>query len=292
PGVAPYLFFASYLAALTGVGLGAHFADRQLPLTDRGRWTIVAGCIAACTVLALVVLLVHPLLPSLVMQPGRLTPFAVWTGGVLNGAVAVWALWSWRRRLRASGSQRGFVNLLALAAFIWVLGLIGFLLFPYRYAISWYLAGVARPIGVLMIFVALLREQVWLYREARARLRDLGQLNQAGQALVTTIDASETIRPIAAQGLTIMRADASILFRLDTRAQVLRAVTSCGGPSPRLNDFELPIGRGASGLAAPEQQPVGTSDIPTDAAPGRPGHVGVRPARGAVTGPSPRSLRR
>src|SRR5213593_2071082 len=37
PGVAPYLFFASYLAALTGVGLGAHFADRQLPLTDRGR---------------------------------------------------------------------------------------------------------------------------------------------------------------------------------------------------------------------------------------------------------------
>src|SRR3989454_200982 len=146
PGVAPYLFFASYLAALTGVGLGAHFADRQLPLTDRGRWTIVAGCIAVCTVMALVVLLVHPLLPSLVMQPGRLTPFAVWTGGVLNGVVAVWALWSWRRRLRASGSQQGFVNLLALAAFIWVLGLIGFLLFPYRYAVSWYLAGVAgRP---------------------------------------------------------------------------------------------------------------------------------------------------
>src|SRR5207244_11711290 len=60
--------------------------------------------------LPILVLLVHPLLPSLVMQPGRLTPFAVWTGGVLNGVVAVWALWSWRRRLRASGSQQGFVR--------------------------------------------------------------------------------------------------------------------------------------------------------------------------------------
>src|SRR6266478_398737 len=243
PGVAPYLFFASYLAALTGVGLGAHFADRQLPLTDRGRWTIVAGCIAVCTVMALVVLLVHPLLPSLVMQPGRLTPFAVWTGGGLNGVVAVWALWSWRRRLRASGSQHGFVNLLALAAFIWVLGLIGFLLFPYRYAVSWYLAGVARPIGVLVIFVALLREQVWLYSEARARLRDLGQLNQAGQALVT----------------------------------------SCGSASLRVNDLELPIGRGASGVAALEQQPVWTSNVHTDAALRLPAHVGVRLAREELT---------
>src|SRR6266436_4110938 len=283
PGVAPYLFFASYLAALTGVGLGAHFADRQLPLTDRGRWTIVAGCIAVCTVMALVVLLVHPLLPSLVMQPGRLTPFAVWTGGVLNGVVAVWALWSWRRRLRASGSQQGFVNLLALAAFIWVLGLIGFLLFPYRYAVSWYLAGVARPIGVLVIFVALLREQVWLYSEARARLRDLGQLNQAGQALVTSLDASEIIRTIAAKGLTIMRADASILFRLDTRAQVLRGVTSCGSASLRVNDLELPIGRGASGVAALEQQPVWTSNVHTDAALRLPAHVGVRLAREELT---------
>ncbi len=283
PGVAPYLFFASYLAALTGVGLGAHFADRQLPLTDRGRWTIVAGCIAVCTVMALVVLLVHPLLPSLVMQPGRLTPFAVWTGGVLNGVVAVWALWSWRRRLRASGSQQGFVNLLALAAFIWVLGLIGFLLFPYRYAVSWYLAGVARPIGVLVIFVALLREQVWLYSEARARVRDLGQLNQAGQALVTSLDASEIIRTIAAKGLTIMRADASILFRLDTRAQVLRGVTSCGSASLRVNDLELPIGRGASGVAALEQQPVWTSNVHTDAALRLPAHVGVRLAREELT---------
>src|SRR5262245_53709890 len=79
------------------------------------------------------------------------------------------------------------MNLLALAAFVWVLGLVGFLLFPYRYAVSWYLAGVARPFGVGVIFVALLREQVWLYSEARARVKDLEQLHQAGQTLMTTL---------------------------------------------------------------------------------------------------------
>src|SRR5262249_50304947 len=138
-------------------------------------------------VIALMVRIVSPLLPSLVMPLGRLTPFAVWTAGILNGAVAMWALWAWRRRLRHAGTQQGFVNLLALAAFVWVLGLVGFLLFPYRYGISWYLAGVARPFGVGVIFVALLREQVWLYSEARARVKDLEQLHQAGQALMTTL---------------------------------------------------------------------------------------------------------
>jgi hypothetical protein len=79
------------------------------------------------------------------------------------------------------------VNLLAVAACVWVVGLVGFLLFPYRYAVSWYLAGVARPFGVGVIFVALLREQVWLYSEARARVNDLEQLHAAGQALMTTL---------------------------------------------------------------------------------------------------------
>src|SRR5712691_11917162 len=191
PGVAPYFFFASYVAALTGLGLGNHYANRQLPLTDRGRLMIVVGTVALSVLIVFSVLIVHPLLPPLVMRPGRLTPFAVWTAGIVNGGVALWALGGWRRRLSATGSQHRFVNLLALAAFVWVLGLIGFLLFPYRYGVSWYLAGVARPVGVGVIFVALLREQVWLYSEARARLRDLEQLHQAGQALVTSLDASE-----------------------------------------------------------------------------------------------------
>ncbi|HEU5197122.1 MAG TPA: hypothetical protein VFW70_20460, partial [Methylomirabilota bacterium] len=37
PGIAPYLFFSSYLAALTGVALGTHHADRPLPLSERHR---------------------------------------------------------------------------------------------------------------------------------------------------------------------------------------------------------------------------------------------------------------
>src|SRR5262245_10710841 len=178
PGIAPYLFFGSYLAALTGVAAGTHYADRQLPLTDRGRRTIVVGCIVLGTFIALMAHIVSPLLPSMVMPPGRITPFGVGTAGILNGVVALWALWAWRRRLSQAGTPQGFVNLLAVAALVWVLGLVGFLLFPYRYGISWYLAGVARPFGVGVIFVALLREQVWLYSEARARVRDLEQLHQ------------------------------------------------------------------------------------------------------------------
>jgi signal transduction histidine kinase len=187
PGIAPYLFFASYLAALAGIGLGTHFADREFPFTDRARTMIVVGCVALSAVVAFTVGIVAPLLPPLVMRPGRLTPFAVWSAGILNGAVTAWALWAWRRRLSQAGSQQGFLNLLALAVVVWVLGLVGFLLFPYRYGVSWYLAGVARPLGVGVIFVALLREQAWLYREARGRLRDLEELHQASQALVTTL---------------------------------------------------------------------------------------------------------
>ena len=187
PGIAPYLFFAGYLVALTGVALGTHHADRHLPLTDRGRRTIVVGCVALGAVVPLMVRIVSPLLPSVVMAPGRITPFAVWTAGILNGVVVMWALWAWRRRPSQAGTQQGFVNLLAVAACVWVVGLVGFLLFPYRYAVSWYLAGVARPFGVGVIFVALLREQVWLYSEARARVNDLEQLHEAGQALMTTL---------------------------------------------------------------------------------------------------------
>jgi len=187
PGIAPYLFFGSYLAALTGVAVGTHYADRQLPLSDRNRRTIVVGCIVLGAFIALMARIVSPLLPSMVMPPGRITPFGVWAAGILNSAVAVWALWAWRRRLSQAGTPQGFVNLLAVAALVWVLGLVGFLLFPYRYGVSWYLAGVARPLGVGVIFVALLREQVWLYSEARARVRDLEQLHQAGQTLMTTL---------------------------------------------------------------------------------------------------------
>jgi signal transduction histidine kinase len=187
PGIAPYLFFSSYLAALTGVALGMHHADRPLPLSERRRTLIIAGCLALSVVIMVLVRAVAPLLPSPVMPPGRITPAAVWTAGIANGVVAAWALWAWRRRPGLAETPRGFVNLLMLAAFVWVLGLVGFLLFPYRYAVSWYLAGIARPLGVGVIFLALLREQAWLYREARNRLRDLEQLHEASQALVTTL---------------------------------------------------------------------------------------------------------
>jgi hypothetical protein len=37
---------------------------------------------------------------------GRITPFAVWTAGILNGVVVMWALWAWRRRPSQAGTQQ------------------------------------------------------------------------------------------------------------------------------------------------------------------------------------------
>lgn len=276
PGLAPYLFFTSYFVALAGIALGTHFADSPLPLTDHDRRMILVGSVALALLIVLLVLIVCPLLPPLAMKPGQLTPFAVWTAAIFNGAVAAWALWAWRRRVSETDAQHGFVNLLALAAFVWVLGLSGFLLSPYRYAISWYLAGIARPFGVGVIFVALLREQVWLYREARARLRDLEQLHRAGQALVISLDASEIAQTIVSKGLRIAQADASILFQLDASAHVLRGVASAGPAAPRVDDLELPLGRGPSGVAALEQRPVWTSNVHVDPLLHLPVDVGAR----------------
>ena len=223
PGIAPYLFFASYLAALTGVALGTQYADRQLPLTDRSRTMVILGCVVLSVVIAVMVHIVCPLLPSLVMPPGRLTPFAVWTAGIVNGVVAVWALWVWQRGLSQAWTPQGFLNLLALAAFVWVLGLIGFLLFPYRYAVSWYVAGLARPFGVGVIFVALLRDQVWLYGEARSRLRDLERLHEASQALVTTLGHDAALQGYGRRLLEAVSEQDILDDAVETTRQLLHA---------------------------------------------------------------------
>jgi signal transduction histidine kinase/CheY-like chemotaxis protein len=223
PGIAPYLFFASYLAALTGVALGTQYEDRRLPLTERGRTMVIVGCVVLSAVIAVMVRIVTPLLPSLVMPPGRLTPFAVWTAGIVNGVVAVWALWAWQRRPSEARTPQGFVNLLALAAFVWVLGLVGFLLVPYRYAVSWYVGGLARPLGVGVIFVALLREQAWLYREARSRVRDLEQLHEASQALVTTLGHDAALQGYGRRLLEAVSEQAILDDAVETTRNLLHA---------------------------------------------------------------------
>jgi signal transduction histidine kinase len=223
PGIAPYLFFSSYLAALTGVALGTQYEDRRFSLTERGRTMVILGCILLSAVIVVAVRIVTPLLPSMVMAPGRLTPFAVWTGGLVNGLVAVWALWAWQRQRAQARAPEGFENLLALAAFVWVLGLAGFLLFPYRYAVSWYVAGLARPFGVGVIFVALLREQVWLYREARSRVHDLEQLHEASQALVTTLGHDAALQGYGRRLLEAVSEQTILDDAVATTRQLLRA---------------------------------------------------------------------
>src|SRR2546425_5364199 len=90
PGIAPYYFFACFFAGFLGIGLAAHHGDRSFPLTDRGRFWITTGVFALGLVLILAVPRVRPLLPSLVMPPGKLTPFTLWSTSLVLGAFALW----------------------------------------------------------------------------------------------------------------------------------------------------------------------------------------------------------
>ena len=68
---------------------------------------VILGCVVLSALIGVMVYIVCPLLPSLVMPPGRLTPFAVWTAGIVNGVMTVWALWAWRRGLSQPRTSAG-----------------------------------------------------------------------------------------------------------------------------------------------------------------------------------------
>src|SRR5436309_458333 len=222
-GIAPYFFFLSYFAGLAGIGVAAHCGERGFPLTGRGRLAIGAAVVVLSGVLMTAVLHVRPLLPP--VAGGRFTPFGLGAGYFVLATAGVWALWGGLRRYAARDAFGGYF---LLAAFIWILGLLGFLLHPFRYSIPWYLAGFARPLGVGVIFVGLLREQVWLYREARARQRDLDVLHRAGHALVRSLDLREITDTIVAKALEVSGADGAILFRYDAHDRVLSAMSRAG----------------------------------------------------------------
>ncbi len=263
-GVAPYFYALTYFGAFTGIALSTHYGRRSLPLTDRARYGIAVGLLAVAVIIVATVVQIRPIVPSFVMPPGRWTPFALWVTGLSIGAVAIWALLGSIGRIRATDPDP-YARLFLLASLVWALGFLGFLIYPYRYGISWYVAGLARPIGVGFIFVGLIREQVELYREARARLRDLENLHGAGQALVTSLDATQIVETIAAKALEVSGAAGAILFRLDGAAEVVRAVTRAGAISPELvRGLELPVGQGASGLSVAQGRAVWTSNLQED----------------------------
>jgi signal transduction histidine kinase/ActR/RegA family two-component response regulator len=250
-GIAPYFFLLSYLTGLAGIGLAGHFGERHYGLTDSA-WLKIGGAVAALAgVIDVAVLQVRPLLPSLVMAPGKFTPFGLAAIGMVIATAGAWALWGGLRRYVARDPFAGY---LLLAAYIWTAGLLGFMLYPFRYSIPWYLSGLARPLGVGVIFVGLLREQVSLYRDARARQRDLDVLHRAGQALARSLDLAQIARTIVSRALEVSGADAAILFRLDDREQVLKPLGHAGAISARL--LELPFDNGAAAFAVAQQRPA------------------------------------
>ena len=262
-GVAPYFYALTYLGGMVGIALSTHYGRRPLPLTERGRYGIAIGLLALAVAIIVLVVQIQPIVPSFVMPPGRWTPFALWITGLSIGAAAVWAIAASVRRIRTESDP--FARLFLLASLVWAVGYLGFIIYPFRYGISWYVAGLARPIGVGFIFVGLIREQVELYREAHARLRDLEGLHRAGQALVTSLDPTQIVETIATKALEVTGAAGAILFRLDPTAQVVRAVTRAGGISPELvRGLELPVGQGASGMSVAQGRPVWTANLQED----------------------------
>lgn len=158
PGIAPYFFFLSYCSVFTGVALALWGPQGRVHLSERARFWIGVGGLVLALLVALGVPEIRPLLPPLVMKPGRLTPFAITVAGILNGVPALAALWAGRRTL--TGPDRDPLALcLLLAALVWLFGLAGFLIHPFRYGVSWYVAGFARPVGLGVILLGLARAQ-------------------------------------------------------------------------------------------------------------------------------------
>jgi PAS domain S-box-containing protein len=179
PGIAPYFFFLSYLAAFTGIALAMERRERYFVVSDRRLVGIIVSAACLGILIVLAVLVLRPLLPSPFVRPGRFSPMAIWGGGLANGGMAAWALWR-ARKTRATDDW--FAPFLLVAGGIWLIGLTGFLLAPVRYGISWYVAGLARPIGVGVIFIGLMREQILLYRELAKKNADLAARERAARA--------------------------------------------------------------------------------------------------------------
>jgi signal transduction histidine kinase/ActR/RegA family two-component response regulator len=178
--MAPYLFLSSYLAVFLGIGLATHGGDRPFPLSDRGRLWLGAFALGVASLVVVGALLAQPLLAGST-TPGRLTSLEISLYAATSGSAVLWAFFGARRNQR-SGADAPFSSALLLAVAIWLVGFVGLLILPVRYGIPWYMAALARPLGVAVIFVGLLREQVFLYREARARQVDLETLQVEMQA--------------------------------------------------------------------------------------------------------------
>jgi signal transduction histidine kinase len=258
--VAGCLFLVSFLVALAGAAIVTHGGRRKFALGDTALALIAGGGVAITAGLVALVWQAPGLLPGLVAPSGRLSPMMLTAASVGTAALGFWGLHRFPRSRQPGETE--FLRLVSLASLLWLVGMVGFLIRPERDGLAWHLASLARPVGVGLIFVGLLREQVGLYREARARLRDLEGLHRAGHALVGSMDPVETMATIPEGALALLRADAAILLRLDPQARALRTVAHLGRISPELaRGLELPLGQGAAGLAVARRAAVWSADL-------------------------------
>src|SRR5687767_1892654 len=121
---APYFFPLTYLGGFIALGLAAHAEGRELRSNDRQR-AIAAGAGASLALLVvLTVVSAQTALPSLVARSGQLTPFALWSMGLVLGGAALWAIDAARRHCVRRASD-GFSRLFLVAGIVWGFAVLG-----------------------------------------------------------------------------------------------------------------------------------------------------------------------
>lgn len=263
PPVAPAFLFLAYTAFFMSLGLSAYVGRRRLPLTDRSRVIVGVGAFVVAAGIVAGLVLAAPALPPLV-KAGILTPAGRWFGLLTAGAAGVWSLLGVARKLWR-GNDLPFTGFLALSSLLLLAAVAGFLLVPFRYSLTWYVAGFARPVGASILFLGLLSEQIGLYRDARSRQRVFEGLHRAGQAMMATLDQRKLLNIITQGVMEVSDAEGAILYEVAGDPAVLRPVSWSGRFTSFISEEVcLPVGVGVAGRAAAEGLPFWSSDAAAD----------------------------
>jgi signal transduction histidine kinase/ActR/RegA family two-component response regulator len=112
---------------------------------------------------------------------------------------------------------------------------------------------------------ALALDNARLYTESEARRRAAEALADTGRMLSQSLDVAEVARRVADSVRRLIRANPSVVYRLDRATGDYLPLAISGDAGPRFGrDFRIPSGVGAVGLAVRERAPVVTTDLTSD----------------------------
>jgi len=112
--------------------------------------------------------------------------------------------------------------------------------------------------------VAVALENLRLYEEAQAKVKELTTVVEVGSLLLSELALDELL-PIAMNLTTqVMRAEASSLMLLDQATQELVFHVALGQKGEEVKQFRLPLGEGIAGWVAQTGEPLLVNDVQAD----------------------------